>query len=166
MEWYKVLEARDIAQKELLGSAGWSQEWLDHCKHTISYRVYDPQKPECRICYKIAKVEDYPLFTSGVMPFGVIVKIDARSGNVLSITELQELDIYDFWCEFPDERDTVQTVPHGLGLLIERGAPHHKAEKSIYKRNIKYAYWYLDIVLQKVNEEVDANWVDTSVSVG
>lgn len=38
--------------------------------------------------------------------------------------------------------------------------------KSIYKRDINYAYWYLDIVLHKIIMEVDQTWTDTSKSFG
>ena len=108
-------KALEVAKKEALGPAGWSEEWWSRCKYTVSYRVYDPQKPEWRVCYKIARVEDYVLATNKVMPFGIVVYIDARSGNILSINELHEQDFYYWWCEFPDERDTIQTIPHGLG---------------------------------------------------
>ncbi len=119
---YGLPSAADIPQSEALRiagetaiSAGWSDTWLSRCKHTVSYRIYDPNRPEWRVCYKIDRVEDYVYFNQGEMPFGIVINLDAKTGEVLNIRELKEKDIYDFYCEFPDERDVFKSFAQGLG---------------------------------------------------
>jgi len=108
-------DALEIAQNQFLDLIGEDTSRLAFYKHTISYRVYDPQKPEWRVCYKIDLIENYYLFRDGTIPFGVVIYLDASNGEVLSIQELWDLDLYYYWCEFPDEHDSEQTVAQGIG---------------------------------------------------
>lgn len=109
--------AFQLAKAEVLDS-GWKDEWLVRCKYTISYRVYNSDKPEWRICFKLdggSTGENYAYFHNGEMPFGIVVRLDAATGKVLSIKQLDEMDRYDYYCEFPDERDAVDTLISGVG---------------------------------------------------
>ena len=108
-------DALEIAQNQFLDLLGENTSKLELYKHTISYRVYDPQKPEWRVCYKIDLIENYPLFRDGTIPFGIVIYLDASNGEVLSTRELWDLDLYYYWCEFPDERDSERTVMQGIG---------------------------------------------------
>jgi hypothetical protein len=41
--------------------------------------------------------------------------VDAQSGSVITINELQEDDTFPSCCEFPDPHDSEQTSSHGVG---------------------------------------------------
>lgn len=110
-------KAFQLARAEILTS-GWKEEWLERCKYTISYRVYSADKPEWRICFKLdggSTGENYAYFHSGEMPFGVVVRLDAKTGDVISTRQLDEMDRYDYYCEFPDERDAFDSIVNGVG---------------------------------------------------
>ena len=95
--------------------AGWTDEWLARCKHTVSFRAYNPAAPEWRVCYKIGRVEDYHYCYEKAMPFGIVVNLDAATGAILSVRQLDEMDTYDYYCELPDPRDVLNTIPGGVG---------------------------------------------------
>lgn len=105
-----------MARTEVLAS-GWKEEWLERCKYTISYRVYNSDRPEWRICFKLDGTlgDNYAYFHSGEMPFGIVVRLEAGTGKMLSIQQLNEMDRYDYYCEFPDDRDAMNTLINGVG---------------------------------------------------
>ena len=98
-------------------SYGWADSWLSHYKYTISYRVYDETSPIWRVCFKIDgnSNENYALFHNGEMPFGIVVYLDAQSGTLQRIVQLDEMDKFDYYCEFPDEHDNSQYPSNGVG---------------------------------------------------
>ena len=113
--------AMSIAKAAVLAS-GWTEDRLSLCKYTISYRIYDPEKPEWRICYKLAATSDiaayyspYPSVVDRLPPFGVVIYVDAHNGNVTAINELQEVDTFPDCCEFPDSHDSAQSSSQGVG---------------------------------------------------
>lgn len=112
----------DITEQSALETAGqaalkhgWTREWLDRCKLGISYRVYNAARPEWRVCYKLDKIEDYRYFHEGEMPFGLVINLDARTGEVLDVWQLDEMDRYSWYCEFPDKRDAFPSIEVGVG---------------------------------------------------
>ncbi len=103
--------------KNAIRNYGWADSWLSHYKHTISYRVYDDASPIWRVCFKIdgSSDENYALFHNGEMPFGIVVYLDAQSGALQSIVQLDEMDKFDYYCEFPDAHDNGQYPSNGVG---------------------------------------------------
>lgn len=97
-------KAMEVANQAIM-EYGWSETWLSRCRSSISYRVYDKNAPVYRICYKVSN-ENRSFFPQE-MPFGIIAYINAETGDVISITQLDGLDPFDCYCEFPDPHDSI-----------------------------------------------------------
>ena len=98
--------AHEMAEQAILQFPGWTQERLNLYKFSASYRVYTPGHPEWRFGYMLASFDDYARFYAGEIPIGIVVRIDAYSGAVLSIQEKKDMDGSNDYTEFPDHRDT------------------------------------------------------------
>ena len=108
--------ASSIALEAILGRNGWTEENLLKYASTITYRVYEGVAPYWRVCYKIAKIEDYHLYHEGILHAGIVINIDAKSGKILMIVELDEMvDPFDH-IEFPDDpQHDASFLPEGRG---------------------------------------------------
>lgn len=100
-------DALRIAQ-ETIYAFGWKKSLLDLYTPSISYREYDAEIPEWRIGYTIAEDDDFNKYVLGDIPYGVVVNIEARTGNVISIAETTEANFYTRFGEFPDNRDKIK----------------------------------------------------------
>ena len=100
-------EAHQIAELEVLNYAGWSEERLTMYKVSISYRVYTPGKPEWRFGYVLDGFDNYDKFHSGEIPLGIVVRVDAVTGEVLSVKETIEDFAFYNTGEFPDDIDAL-----------------------------------------------------------
>lgn len=98
--------------KEAAQASGWTTNWLDRCKYSVSYRDYDDAEPVYRICFKL-KADQRDLFYKREMPFGIVIYIDPTNGGVISIVELNELDEFERYCEFPDPHDSYGSLGNG-----------------------------------------------------
>ena len=106
-------EAGTIARKAILERRGWPEAYLSTYKMTISYRAYNGEAPYWRVCYKLTSHSDRALFYEGVLPLGIVINIEADSGNILMYSEMDGLDEFDYSTEFPDPHD--KHAPSGLG---------------------------------------------------
>ena len=91
---------------------GWTDDWIGRCRYSISYRDYDDAEPVYRICFKLRQ-DQRDLFYDRQMPFGIVIHIDPENGDVISIVELNELDEFDRYCEFPDLHDGYESLGNG-----------------------------------------------------
>lgn len=98
-------EAHEIAERQVINYAGWSEERLTMYKLSVSYRVYTLGKPEWRFGYVLEGFDYYDKFHAGEIPLGIVVRIDAYSGEVLSIKETLEDHAFYYTGEFPDDSD-------------------------------------------------------------
>lgn len=101
-------EARQIAASAAKEN-GFTQEMLDGYAVSVSYRVYSPDEPEWRVAYYTsyaAQYDDtYDRYRNGEIPFGVVVVMDAHTGNVLSVTATEDVVPFNEFGEFPDPHD-------------------------------------------------------------
>ena len=107
----KPEEAWEIARKWAYEN-GWSEEWLEWCKSSISYRIYNGEEPIYRVCFKL-KATNRQVFYQRQMPFGFVVYIDPVNGNVTESLTLNELDDFERYCEFPDLHDNAENPGNG-----------------------------------------------------
>lgn len=115
---YSLPTANDITPNEAMEKAvqiaidsGWKKEWLDWCKHSISYRNTENGNTY-RVCFKL-KANKRQVFYQGQMPFGIVIYISPNNGQVMNVYQLEELDEFDRYCEFPTQNEL--KITQGLG---------------------------------------------------
>lgn len=96
-------DALEIAKQKAIDN-GWTAEWLEWCKNSVSYRIYTNEQPVYRVCFKLTAT-NRDVFYQRSMPFGFVVYIDPATGAVSEYVTLNELDDFDRYCEFPDPHD-------------------------------------------------------------
>lgn len=156
----------------ILGSnfGGWSQTEIQEFQKIVetSPSLNDPAIP----CIKQTTYPDIPQNGMSAEEAGAIavqavgLEVSTYMGAVYIGDDPNPIWKVYVLVEFPDGTyDKSAPLAHFARYYIEVDSVTGEV-KNIYQRDNYYDHWYLNIVLQKVIEEVDSTWVDKTPSVG